>query len=126
MGIDFTVITGSPSGALRTATGHRDVGPTQALVKITHSGVCGTDEHYRSAGIGLGHEGVGVITELGHEAAQGGDFKVGDRVGMGWMQKYCGRCRSCLKGESLHEGEQRPRGGMGCGLWGCGERERES
>lgn len=87
MGIDYTVFKGSSSGGIVEATGYREVGPTEALVEITHSGVCGSDEHYRHADQGLGHEGVGVIKELGPNASRLSELKVGDRVGMGWMQK---------------------------------------
>jgi hypothetical protein len=41
MGIDFTVFKGSKSGEIVEAKGHRDVGPTQALVELSHCGVCG-------------------------------------------------------------------------------------
>lgn len=41
MGIDFTVFKGSPSGEIIEAKGHREVGPTQALVELSHCGVCG-------------------------------------------------------------------------------------
>lgn len=37
----------------------------QVLLSITHSGVCGTDEHVLPYGIALGHEGVAVVKELG-------------------------------------------------------------
>ena len=98
MGVDFTVYKGSQDGRIVKSSGHREVGRTQALVRLTHSGVCGTDEHYKHVDMGLGHEGVGVITELGAEAARISDLKVGDRVGMGWVQKICGYCKPCLTG----------------------------
>jgi hypothetical protein len=41
MAIDFTVFKGSKSGEIVEAKGHRDVGPTQALVELSHCGVCG-------------------------------------------------------------------------------------
>ncbi len=41
MGIDFTVFKGSPSGEIVETKGHREVGPTQALVELSHCGVCG-------------------------------------------------------------------------------------
>lgn len=41
MGIDFTVFKGSRSGEIVESKGHREVGPTQALVELTHCGVCG-------------------------------------------------------------------------------------
>ncbi|KIW17229.1 hypothetical protein PV08_04420 [Exophiala spinifera] len=98
MGIDFTVFKGSESGDIVEAKGHREVGPRQALIQITHSGVCGTDEHYRHQDQGLGHEGVGIIREIGSLVPEISDLKVGDRVGMGWIQKVCLHCTSCLTG----------------------------
>jgi D-arabinose 1-dehydrogenase-like Zn-dependent alcohol dehydrogenase len=95
MGIDFVVYKGSQSGNIVKSTGHRDLGNTEALVKLTHSGVCGTDEHYLHAGIGLGHEGVGIVTEIGSAVTS---LKVGDRVGFGWVHYVCGDCAACLSG----------------------------
>ncbi|EXJ63220.1 hypothetical protein A1O7_03667 [Cladophialophora yegresii CBS 114405] len=83
MGIDFTVFKGSKSGEILESKGHRDVGPTQALVELSHCGVCGTDEHYKHADQGLGHEGVGIIKEVGSLVELISDLRVGDRVGMG-------------------------------------------
>jgi D-arabinose 1-dehydrogenase-like Zn-dependent alcohol dehydrogenase len=90
MATSFTYFSGSSSGDIVPSNGSRTPGPTEAIVSISHCGVCGTDEHYRHASMGLGHEGVGVITELGSQAAKpgGSEFKVGDRVGMGWFQRY--------------------------------------
>ena len=56
----FTVYKGAEGRKIVKATTTREVGPEEVLVKITHSGVCGTDEHYHSADMGLGHEGAGV------------------------------------------------------------------
>lgn len=39
--------------------------PDQVFVKITHSGLCGTDEHYKTQDMVLGHEGVGVVERVG-------------------------------------------------------------
>ncbi|KIW75373.1 hypothetical protein Z517_10114 [Fonsecaea pedrosoi CBS 271.37] len=101
MGIDFTVFKGSESGEIVEAKGHRDVGPTQALVALSHCGVCGTDSHYRQADQGLGHEGVGVIIEIGSMVEKLSDLRVGDRVGMGWLQRTCGYCKFCLTGRQF-------------------------
>ncbi|KAK1760377.1 NADP-dependent alcohol dehydrogenase [Echria macrotheca] len=98
MGVDFTVFKGTSSGDIVEAKGHRDPGPTEVIVKISHCGVCGTDEHYRHADQGLGHEGVGTITEIGSMVTALSDFRVGDRVGMGWFHKTCGHCDACLSG----------------------------
>ncbi|KIW26622.1 uncharacterized protein PV07_06441 [Cladophialophora immunda] len=101
MGIDFKVFKGSQSGEIVEAKGHREVGPTQALVALSHCGVCGTDSHYRHADQGLGHEGVGVIKEVGSLVEKLSDLRVGDRVGMGWLQRTCGYCKFCLTGRQF-------------------------
>ncbi|OAL19713.1 hypothetical protein AYO22_09519 [Fonsecaea multimorphosa] len=77
MGIDFTVFKGSDSGEIVQAKGHREVGQTQALVALSHCGVCGTDTHYRHADQGLGHEGVGVIKEVGSMVEKLSDLRFG-------------------------------------------------
>ena len=100
MGIDFTVFKGSENGDIVVAQGHRDLGPTEVAVRISHCGVCGTDEHFRHYDKGLGHEGVGVITELGSAVHAVSDFQIGDRVGMGWYYKFCGHCDACLTGNN--------------------------
>ena len=100
MGIDFTIFKGSQSGDIVVAQGHRDPGPTEVIVRISHCGVCGTDEHFRHYDKGLGHEGVGVIIELGSAVHAVSDFQVGDRVGMGWFNKFCGHCEACLTGNN--------------------------
>jgi D-arabinose 1-dehydrogenase-like Zn-dependent alcohol dehydrogenase len=69
---------------------------TQVLVKIRHSGICGTDEHYKHADMALGHEGVGTVQQLGADL-QG--FQIGDVVGWGYSHKTCGNCEQCLAGE---------------------------
>ncbi|KAH6618393.1 NADP-dependent alcohol dehydrogenase [Chaetomium sp. MPI-SDFR-AT-0129] len=98
MGVDFTVFKGSASGEIVEATGHRDPGPTEVIVKVSHCGVCGTDEHYRHVDQGLGHEGIGIITEVGSMVHAVSEFRVGDRVGMSWFHKFCGHCDACLTG----------------------------
>lgn len=99
MGIDFTVFKGSPNDGIVKATSHREF-PTgnEVLVKITHSGICGTDEHFKHAGMVLGHEGVGTVERLG-ELVKG--LKVGDIVGWGYTHKSCGSCVHCMAGEIL-------------------------
>lgn len=62
----FTVYKGSSSGAITEGTTTKpDLGPTEVLVKVTHSGLCGTDAHHKHRDIVLGHEGVGVVLEIG-------------------------------------------------------------
>jgi D-arabinose 1-dehydrogenase-like Zn-dependent alcohol dehydrogenase len=77
----------------------------QVVIKIYASGMCGTDLHVHRGAFGLplpivaGHEPVGEIVELGPGVV---DFKVGDRVGVHWNQKGCGRCRVCQTGDQAH------------------------
>jgi threonine dehydrogenase-like Zn-dependent dehydrogenase len=74
--------------------------PTDAIVQLTASAICGTDLHMvrgtmpgMKPGTILGHEGVGVVAEVGSEVR---NFTPGDRVvicstiGCG----YCSYCRS--------------------------------
>jgi len=72
-------------------------------VDITHCGLCHTDKHLVDNDWGVtiyphvaGHEGVGFITKVGASVTQ---FKVGERVGVAWIQSSCGACKNCLKGE---------------------------
>ena len=77
----------------------------QVVIKIHACGMCGTDLHVHHGLFGLplpvvaGHEPVGEIVELGAGVT---DLKVGDRVGVHWNQKGCGRCHTCLTGEQAH------------------------
>jgi alcohol dehydrogenase len=72
-------------------------GPSDAIVKVTLTTICGTDVHiwkgeYPVApGRIIGHEPVGVIAELG-EAVEG--YAVGDRVLVGAITP-CGTCFYC-------------------------------
>ena len=93
--ISFQVFRGSKEGKIVKATTTRSLGPNDVVIKLTHSGLCGTDLHYLNAGCVLGHEGVGVIEETGPSVSK---FKLGDRVGFGYIQKVCGQCESCLNG----------------------------
>ncbi|MFM8828991.1 MAG: zinc-binding dehydrogenase [Actinomycetota bacterium] len=76
-------------------------GPTDAIVKVTTTTICGTDSHiwreeYPVAnGRIVGHEPVGVIDELG-EAVQG--YAIGDRVVVGAITP-CGACYFCQHGD---------------------------
>ena len=65
-GIELTVFKGSKEGKIfRTTTTKDNLRRDEVLVRITHSGVCGTDQHYRQAGCVLGHEGAGLVAEVG-------------------------------------------------------------
>jgi D-arabinose 1-dehydrogenase-like Zn-dependent alcohol dehydrogenase len=92
----FTVFKGSKDGKIvKSETTRPDLKDDEVLVKITASGLCGTDEHYRHADMGLGHEGAGVVEELGPGVKY---LKKGDRVGWGYEHNSCGHCEWCLTG----------------------------
>jgi D-arabinose 1-dehydrogenase-like Zn-dependent alcohol dehydrogenase len=93
--IEFTVYRGEKDGTVTKGQSKREVGRQDAVVKITHSGCCFTDEHAMQFGIVLGHEGVGIVTEIGPDVTA---VKVGDRVGFGYTHYYCGHCEPCLSG----------------------------
>ncbi|CAK5270547.1 unnamed protein product [Mycena citricolor] len=100
MSVEFTVFKGSKADGIVQATSSRPV-PTgiQVLVRITHSGICGTDEHYKHADMALGHEGVGVVEQVGSDVSS---LRVGDIVGWGYIHKTCGKCEHCLQGQDQY------------------------
>jgi len=72
--------------------------PTDAIIKITSTNICGSDLHlyevlgaFMNAGDILGHEPMGVVEAVGSEV---GDLKVGDRVVIPF-QMSCGHCWMC-------------------------------
>ena len=83
---------------MKTSVPLPEVGPHDVLVRISHSGLCGTDHAYLPYGIALGHEGVGTVERLGSEAKR---FHLGDRVGGGFLRNSCGDCRNCLSGREI-------------------------
>jgi threonine 3-dehydrogenase len=81
-----------------------EVGPTDVLIKIRKTAICGTDVHIYSwddwsqktipVPMTIGHEYVGEIVEVGEEVE---DFAPGDRVS-GEGHIVCGHCRNCRAG----------------------------
>ncbi len=74
--------------------------PTDAIVKITKTTICGTDLHILKGDVPtcqpgriLGHEGVGVIDQAGPAMTM---FKPGDRVLVSCISA-CGKCVYCRK-----------------------------
>ena len=79
--------------------------PTDAVVRITHTTICGTDLHILKGdvptcepGRTLGHEGVGVIESVGDGVAT---LKPGDQVLIACITS-CGRCDYCKQGMYSH------------------------
>jgi len=72
--------------------------PTDAIVKITSTNICGSDLHlyetlgaFMSSGDVLGHEPMGIVEEVGADVT---NLKPGDRVVMPF-QISCGHCWMC-------------------------------
>jgi D-arabinose 1-dehydrogenase-like Zn-dependent alcohol dehydrogenase len=91
----FKTFRGSESGKITEGQHQQELGPKDVLIETTHSGLCGTDVHYKHADIALGHEGVGIVKEIGSAVRL---FKVGDRAGWGYLNNSCGHCKQCLTG----------------------------
>ena len=79
--------------------------PTDAVVRITRTTICGTDLHILKGDVAtckpgtvLGHEGVGIIDSVGAGVTA---FKPGDRVLISCISS-CGRCSPCRKGMYSH------------------------
>ena len=69
---DFKTFHGSPNGqVVEGIYKARELLGNEVLIRITSSGVCGTDLHGLSAGIVLGHEGVGTVEALGNSVKGG-------------------------------------------------------
>ncbi len=79
--------------------------PSDIIVKMEATTICGTDLHILKGdtpevepGRVLGHEGIGVVTEIGSGITQ---LKVGDRVILSCVSS-CGVCSNCRKGLFSH------------------------
>ena len=79
--------------------------PTDVIVKMVATTICGTDLHILKGDVPevaidriLGHEGIGVITEVGEGVTQ---LAVGDRVILACVSS-CGKCSNCRKGLYSH------------------------
>jgi threonine dehydrogenase-like Zn-dependent dehydrogenase len=89
--------------------------PTDAIVRITMSAICGTDLHMirgtmagMREGTILGHEGVGVIEELGQDVR---NLRIGDRVVMP-STIACGYCFFCRSGNFSQCDNSNPNGSL--------------
>ena len=87
--------------------------PTDAVIRLPASAICGTDLHFvrgtfsgMKPGTILGHEGVGVIEALGPEVR---NFDVGDRVVV-CSTISCGYCSYCRAGYTAQCDNANPNG----------------
>ncbi|KAF5348668.1 hypothetical protein D9758_006803 [Tetrapyrgos nigripes] len=91
---------GSLSGEIvKKISTHQPPKSDEVVVRVTHSGLCGTDVHYRKTDMVLGHEGVGIVQEVGSACT---NLKIGDRVGWGYPNFTCGLCSVCLQGQDVY------------------------
>ena len=96
--------------------------PTDVIVEITSSGVCGSDLHlievmapFMSVGDVMGHEPMGIVREVGREVTA---VKAGDRVVIPFNIS-CGTCWMCSEGlHSQCETTQNREQGFGASLFG--------
>ncbi|WP_348268769.1 zinc-dependent alcohol dehydrogenase family protein [Edaphobacter paludis] len=80
-------------------------GPGDAIVRITTSTICGTDLHILKGDVPsvtdgriLGHEGIGVIEQLGAGVTE---FQVGEKVIISCITS-CTKCEFCRRGMPSH------------------------
>ena len=93
-----------PGGPLNPASHEApELEENEVRVVVTHCGVCHTDIHAVDGDFGVfdfpmtpGHEIVGQVTELGATVS---GLKAGDRVGVGWQGRCCGKCEWCRAGD---------------------------
>ncbi|PNY02123.1 cinnamyl alcohol dehydrogenase [Trifolium pratense] len=86
----------SPFNFFRRETGEKDV-----ALKILYCGICHSDVHMMKNEWGVstyplvpGHEIVGIVTKVGSKVEK---FKVGDKVGVGYMIDSCRSCQNCTE-----------------------------
>ncbi|MDB5451761.1 MAG: putative zinc-containing alcohol dehydrogenase [Caulobacteraceae bacterium] len=99
-----------------------DVGPLDALLRITTTTICGTDVHILKGeypvarGLTVGHEPVGVIEKLG-SAVSG--YREGQRVIAGAITPS-GHSSACQCGRGAQDGAGTPQGWRAMGGWKLG------
>ena len=99
-----------------------DVGPQDALMRVTTTTICGTDVHILKGeypvarGLTIGHEPVGVIEKLG-SGVRG--YREGQRVISGAITPS-GWSHACLCGTGSQDGAGSPHGWKAMGGWKFG------
>ncbi|TFV99809.1 alcohol dehydrogenase catalytic domain-containing protein [Leifsonia flava] len=99
--------------------------PTDAIIRITSSAICGSDLHlynvlgaFLDKGDVLGHEPMGIVVEVGSAVST---LAVGDRVVIPFVIA-CGECYMCRKGLTTQcETTQNHQSGSGADLYGFSE-----
>ena len=99
-----------------------DVGPLDALLRITTTTICGTDVHILrgecpvAKGLTIGHEPVGIIEKLGSAVI---GYEEGQRVIAGAITPS-GHSNACLCGQHSQDGAGTPHGFKPLGGWRFG------
>jgi len=96
--------------------------PTDVIIEVTSSGICGSDLHlievmapFMSVGDVMGHEPMGIVREVGSEVTE---VNAGDRVVVPFNIS-CGTCWMCNQGlQSQCETTQNREQGYGASLFG--------
>ncbi len=99
--------------------------PTDAVIRVTSSGLCGSDLHlyevmgpFLDVGDVLGHEPMGIVEEVGSEVTH---IRPGDRVVVPFNIS-CGHCATCSTGLQSQcettQNRETPIGGFGADLFG--------
>jgi propanol-preferring alcohol dehydrogenase len=78
-------------------------GSQEVRLRVLTCGICHTDLHVvegelppKKLPIIPGHQIVGIVESVGKRVTR---FKVGDKVGVAWLNSTCGKCEFCLKGK---------------------------
>lgn len=111
------VFHGPGSVAVEEVADPRIEAPSDAIVKITTTNICGSDLHPYDGraqledGMVLGHENMGIVAEVGPGVDR---VKVGDRVSVPF-NLACGTCRNCDEGWTSACLRANPSGSPGAG-----------
>ncbi len=78
-----------------------EFGPDEVLVRVLACGVCRTDLHIVDGELPSpklplipGHQIVGIVERAGRNVV---GIESGERIGIPWLAKSCGKCRYCLE-----------------------------
>lgn len=75
-----------------------EIGGKEILIRVSACGVCHTEldeiegRKQPKLPIILGHEVIGYVEKVGEKVSR---FKIGDRVGVGWIYSVCENCKFC-------------------------------
>lgn len=77
------------------------MGADEVLIRVSTCAICRTDLHVvegelTDARLPIipGHQIVGTVTEVGADVTR---FRPGDRVGVAWVNRFCGQCDYCVE-----------------------------